>query len=399
MKTVIYTGAFRFPDKDAASQRVLGIAKALKTYEFNTIFCGWENSPRNEDLQNNGVYKFAGFEYYSQSELDFETNNIFQKLFHFLFRGNKTIQWIKNYLKSHEVNYIVVYNSYSYFIYKLFKLSKKYKFKLVCDSTEWYEGSHLPGGTYGIANFDNNFRIRVLYPIIKNIIVVSSYLQTYLRKKNCNTIVVPPLIDPNDSKWNSIAIRTNISSGNIKRIIYAGDPGKKDLFESVFCALELINKNSIQFELIVLGIDRNTFKDTFFFKSDNIPPYIYCIGRVPQEEVPKYYQKSDFSILLRKDNRCSNAGFPTKLVESLTSGVPVITNKTSDIARYIIDKENGFLLNDISVTTLLNCFQLILSLTPDDSNRMSENARRSSFDNFDFQLYSNPLKNYFQNVR
>lgn len=398
-RTVLFTGAFRFPDKDAASQRVLGIAKALKTHGFTTIFCGWENSPRNEDLQNNGVYKFAGFEYYSLSELDIAANNVFQKTYHFIFRGNKTIRWIKNYLKDNKLDYIVVYNSFSYFIYRLFRLSKKHNFKLICDCTEWYEGNHLPGGKYGIVNFDNNFRIRVLYPLIKNVIVVSSFLQTYLKKKNCNTIIVPPLIDPKDIKWNLSAIRPIIPSGNIKRILYAGDPGKKDLLEPILRALELINISSIQLEFVVLGIDCNNFKNMWFSKFDEIPTYIRCIGCVPQNEVPKYYQNSNLSVLLRENKRYSNAGFPTKLVESLTSGVPVITNRTSDISAYIIDGENGFLLKDISVPTLVDCFHLVYSLGPYELNRMSEIAKKSSLENFDFQLYSNSLKSYFLNVR
>ena len=376
----------------------MGIAKALKKNNINSVFCGWENSARVQDLQENGIYKFAGFEYYSQSELDSVSKNVFQKLYCFLFRGNKTIRWIKNYLLTNPINFIVVYNSNSYFIYRLFLLSKIYKFRLVCDCTEWYEGSHLPGGKYGIVNLDNNIRIKIIYPIIHNVIVISSYLQTYLEKKGCNTLVVPPLFDSKDKKWGVEFNRTIPSLNNIIKIIYAGDPGKKDLLKSVFNALEIINSHTIKFEFNVLGIDIISFKNSFFPGSTEIPSYVYCIGRVSQEEVPKYYSQCHFSILLREDKRYAHAGFPTKLVESLSSGVPVITNRTSDIPKYVVHGENGFLLENTSEHVLIECFQQILSLTENEIRTMKVKARKSSTESFDLQRFSCQLENYLLNL-
>ena len=126
-ETILYTGAFRFPDKDAASHRVLGIANALRDSGFNIVFCGWEQSPRPEDLQQNGVFQYEGFEYYFQCELELTFKNQFQRLVGYVQKGTKTIRWIKNYIKNNKVHYIIVYNSQSLFILKLFLLSKKYK--------------------------------------------------------------------------------------------------------------------------------------------------------------------------------------------------------------------------------------------------------------------------------
>lgn len=397
--TILYTGSFRFPDKDAASQRVLGIAKALKINKIDAIFGGWEQSPRIEDLQEDGIYRFNGFEYYSQAELDHKSHNLFQKLYRFLFLGSKTILWIKNYLQNEKVSTIIVYNANSYFIYRLFRLSKKYSFKLVCDCTEWNEGGHLPGGKYGIVNLDNNIRIRIIYPLIKNVIVISSFLQRYLNKKGCNTLLVPPLIELKDCKWNNPSENTQTNSSDIIKLIYAGNPGKKDQLKSVFHALEIINKDTIRFEFNILGINQVSFKNAFFPDSDEPPSYIHCLGIVLQEEVPKYYQKNHFSILLREDKRYAHAGFPTKLVESMAAGVPLITNCTSDIPKYINDGENGFLLKDTSVNSILNCFHQILSLTENELYAMNRKAIKSSRENFDVQLFSNSLEDYILNLK
>ncbi len=394
MKNIIYTGSFRFPDKDAASQRVLGIAKALKNNNIDTVFAGWEKAPRIEDLNSDGIYRYDGFEYYSQAELDIPSKNNIQKVINYFKTGNKTLKWIRNYTSISKVSHIIIYNSNSLFIYKTYKFCKKNNIKLICDCTEWYQGSHLPGGKYGIVNLDNNIRIRIIYPLIKNVIVISSYLQKILQKKGCDTLLVPPLIELKNSKWNIPSTNTFPYSLDIIKLIYAGNPGKKDLLNSVFNALKLINNGSIRFEINILGIETNSFKATFFPDSIELPTYIHCIGCVPQDEIPKYYHKNHFSILLREDKRYAHAGFPTKLVESLGAGVPLITNHTSDIPKYIIDGENGFLVKDTNDVTLLKCFQHILSLNGNEIYTMSQKAFQSSKDNFELKLFSTQLEDY-----
>jgi glycosyltransferase involved in cell wall biosynthesis len=349
-------------------------------------------------LQDDGLYRYKGFEYYSQNELDLPSKNLIQKIYRFLFLGSKTIKWHKDYLASNEVNYIIVYNSNSYFILRLFFLSKRFKFKLVCDCTEWNEGNHLPGGKYGIVNLDNNIRIRIIYPIIKNVIVISSYLKKYLQQKGCNTITVPPLVDLADSKWNVPARKTHSPNHKIIKIIYAGDPGKKDLLTSVFSALEFVNSDLIHIEFHILGIEEVSLKKSFFADIGEIPTYIHCFGRVPHEKVPEYYCQCHFSILLREDKRYAHAGFPTKLVESLASGVPIITNRTSDIPQYIVNGENGFLLDNTTDQTLIKCFQHILTLNENEISLMSQKSKLSSSKHFDFPLFSNGLNDFLYNL-
>lgn len=396
--TVIITGAFRFPDKDAAAQRVLGLAKGLRNANINTVFCGWETAPRIEDLTDKGIYKFADFEYYSQAELDLKSSSIFQKIYRSVFRGSKTTKWIQKYSESNTIQTIIVYNSNSYFLYKLYRFSKKKNIRLVCDCTEWYEGSHLPGGKYGIVNLDNNIRIKIIYPLIKNVIVISSYLERYLQNKGCNTLKIPPLVDFDDSKWVYTHPNDIVNIDNKLKIIYAGDPGRKDLLRTIFSALEYINKDSIRIDFNILGVDNTLLKNSYFSDFKEFPSYIKCLGRVSQEKVPEYYHQCDFSILIREDKRYAHAGFPTKLVESLSSGIPIITNCTSDIPRYVSSEVNGFLLKNTSVNELIQCFKKVLSLSEIELKQMKKNAKRSAIENFDYHLFSDELKIFFNKL-
>ena len=120
-------------------------------------------------------------------------------------------------------------------------------------------------------------------------------------------------------------------------------------------------------------------------------PFLVYHGRLSHRETLEKIAQSDFSILLRPDRRYANAGFPTKLVESLASGVPVITNRTSDIGEYVRDGKEGFLLADSSVEACVEGLRRALRLDPSERARMADSARRRARECFDYRNYGDSL--------
>lgn len=53
-------------------------------------------------------------------------------------------------------------------------------------------------------------------------------------------------------------------------------------------------------------------------------------------------KSADYSIFIREKSRLTMAGFPTKFVESVSCGVPVITSDTSDLKEFFTDKSFWF---------------------------------------------------------
>jgi glycosyltransferase involved in cell wall biosynthesis len=396
IKKVVYVGAFRFPNGDAASQRVLGIGKSLREYGFDVIFCGWEQEPRKEDMCNN-IYTYDGFTYYSQRELDIQSSNKLEKLYNYITKGRKTLKWIRKYKTNNEINYIIVYNSNVYFLILLYIYCRSNKIKLIADCTEWYQGSHLPGGRYGMANLDNNIRIKYIYPLIKNIILISSFLEKIYSERKGKTLVIPPLIDINHSKWN---VKSDLSDFSTKiKIIYAGDPGKKDLLNVFFLAASKFNQRERKkIEIHLVGIDYYKLS-SFFFNKGDVPNYIKCHGRVPLKDIPIYYSMANFSFLIRENLHYANAGFPTKVVESLACGIPVITNITSDLGKYIQDDVNGFFLDNPSEENVLYCFKRIANIDIQKHINMQREAKRTASNYFHFENYSNLIGEYLRLIK
>ena len=87
-------------------------------------------------------------------------------------------------------------------------------------------------------------------------------------------------------------------------------------------------------------------------------------------------------ILHRVESRLTNAGFSTKLVESLTCGCPVITNKTGDIASFVIEGFNGFTFDPTNIEEALT---KALSITKSELLQMKQNSLDAR--SFDFHKY------------
>jgi glycosyltransferase involved in cell wall biosynthesis len=119
-------------------------------------------------------------------------------------------------------------------------------------------------------------------------------------------------------------------------------------------------------------------------------------GRVPHESVPQYLAAADFSVLLRRPERYAMAGFPTKVVESLATGTPVIVNHTSDLSEYIRDGKEGIVVDGYSAEGLAAALERAASLGQSDRSRMRLAAQRRALVSFDYTQYVDAIREFIR---
>jgi glycosyltransferase involved in cell wall biosynthesis len=121
------------------------------------------------------------------------------------------------------------------------------------------------------------------------------------------------------------------------------------------------------------------------------------MGRIPREDVLRELSRSDFTVLIRsEEQRYAKAGFPTKFAESLATATPVISNATSDIADYLQDGVNGYLVSACSSEALTVALQKAICLTYEERVSMQQAARRTAEEYFDYARYKEPLKEFIE---
>lgn len=386
---IVYLGAFRFPDKDAAAARVLNNAKVFKALGHEVEFISWGGEYSDSERLQNGEYSHNGFRYRITNSIDLSGRSI-NKMKQYINRVPETIKTLRQ--LDYKPDLVIAYNAGFRLTRSLLKYCSANKIKLANDITEWYEYREMPF----FERIQYWYNMKHLQKRVDNKIVISSYLdRTYA---SSNNVILPPLCDSTDAKWNIRLKEGTVSPFNGITLIYAGTPAKKDDLDSVVNAVDDMAKNGRNIRIIILGVTKEQYimqnPKVLHELHDNV---IFC-GRVSQELVPAYYRTSDFMVLLRKPTRKNNSGFPTKVAESFTAGVPVITNMTSDLGKYITNGINGFILKDSSEQSLISTLQTILAYDQTHIDRLKKEARSSS-SLFELHSYLNIVSSFIAKLR
>lgn len=389
-KTVVIIGRFMFPKGQAASIRVIGVGKILREAGYSVIFIGKCLNQNSKDCLE-GVYN--GFQYYNLKN----GLSIIERIEQSLLSGSRTIKLMEK--KAINPDIIIYYGTSSSYLIPLLKYRKRKKISLITDIVEWYDATHVSGGKYGPLALDVNYTIKKLIPKCDGVIAISSFLENYYDALGVKTIRIPQLIDTSSEKW-QIPNENSFSSKHLN-LVYAGVPGKKDLIDVVIGAVKEVKTEGTAIKLHLFGPKKHQIMSVLGDNKnlvDDLSEEIVFHGIIKSAEIPRNLAKADFSVLIRPDKRYANAGFPTKFVESLAAGVPVIANLTSDLGLYLRDEETGLVVKGSSIEELSNALKRAAKLTDSQKRVMKDVARLEAQNSFDYRLYVDNTKKFLNRI-
>jgi glycosyltransferase involved in cell wall biosynthesis len=382
---VVYLGPFSFPNGGAAARRILGISKTLQLLDKKVIVGSGQQAEENK-----AVFTYEGIEVHSLNERTAEKYPTLIKHLLYFSMGKKTIKWLDT--LPEKPSTIILYSGYSPYFLRLLPWCKKNKVKLIFDAVEWYDPPSLLKGIINPYYWNIEFAMRYLSIKSENIIAISQYLQSYYESKHCNVIRIPPTLDVINT-----AYRIDVQSTSIITLGYTGSPGKKDLLDNMLEAILTIGDKNKSFIFNIAGITEKELLSYPALKKRNcvdLPDCFKCFGVVSQAEAQNIIRQADFSVLLRPNKRYAKAGFPTKFVESLSVGTPVIANHTSDLADYLVDKKNGMVCDNELPSSLIAVLNNLLLLNESELEKMRIAARKVAEDHFDIQKQKTSLGSF-----
>lgn len=388
---IVYIGSFRLPNFDAASARVLNVARALRLAGHEVSFISWGGKQRECDLCADGKYRYDGFEYVVTGELD-PKGNILQKVICKQQRGNKTKQLLEERIVDFDA--VITYNGS--LTRWLLRFTRKHQVKLINDITEWYDYNELKVTDW----LPYTYNMHCTQKRVKNKIVISHYFDNYYNKTH--NIVIPATCDAGETKWQQGAAIAKEKAGEYDGItlIYAGNPARKDAVHYAVNAVQRLIDEGHKMRFLIVGAERERYLKNYtdLLSKKEFSERIQFLGRVSQDEVPSYYAQADFMVLLREQTRKSNAGFPTKFAESFTSGTPVIANLTSDLGKYLMDGETGFVVDEPSEEAIYQTLkERVVGLNRDQIAKMKNNVIVAA-KNLDYRAYVDALRNFMENL-
>ena len=384
-KIIFYVGGMKFPDKNAAAQRVVANCKILNNIGYKIVLAGVNKS--QQFAKNIGFIKAPYVGEFECFTVPYPNSTI--SWFNHINSINSIIKLLNKYNKK-DIFAVIAYNYPAVTLMKLLSYTKTNNIKLIADCTEWY------GKSNNIIKFlDTSLRMYFAHKRIKNIICVSDYLEKYYLNMGCTAINIPPLIDEKEDKWKN---STQYKPNTIRIFSYIGSPGtnkEKDRLDIIINAFNKLKIKGYRFKLNIAGITKRNFLEIYHdYKNivNKMSNEINFLGRLSHIESIKILKESDFSIFARLENKVTRAGFPTKLGESFACGVPVVTNPTSNISRFLINGKNGYIAKDCSVDSLMDAIKNALTTNDDalvkmhdyckDNNELEYSKFIIKFDNF-----------------
>lgn len=217
----------------------------------------------------------------------------------------------------------------------------------------------------------------------------SSAVKTFLTLPvGVDTSLFTPDILPNEevSAW----------KGNAFLIAYAGNTKWYQGVGTVLSAFEKFyhkNSNSVKFLIIA----SSGVEDMHAYAHEhNLSEGMYILDKQPHDAIPGLLAAADVLTVVRPSDLVTEYSFPSKLPEYAALGKALIVSRVSDIESYIIDRENGIVVNPNDIDGVYEGLELLQD--PEIRTRFGEKARLLAEKTFDIDILGMKLYAFLNGI-
>ena len=379
-KAVIITEN-KYPLGDAGAIRQHSMAKIYKSLGYDVMVVGYGQHT------GGAVKEYDGIRYTS---LKARSNNKIIRLLYRLSFGFRAISYVKRHIKKPDL--ILVVDTLPYGWRLIEKYGVKNNIKLIHDSVEWYSPEEFANGE---SNLEYKLKEKTNTQIINkswSVIAISSFLQKHFEGIAKSVIRVPVIMDTD-----TIEFSVEKEASTKTSFVYVGAPGRKDYLKEIVKGFTLLDdKYKSLCQLHIIGVTRQQLIESCQVDEADVNllgDTLSAYGRLPHDEAISWVRKADYTLLLRDASlRYAMAGFPTKIVESLSCATPPVCNISSDLGDYLIDGENAIISESHNPEALKNALIRAIDCSTEQRKQMRASARKAAEENFDYKKYAEDFK-------
>lgn len=227
----------------------------------------------------------------------------------------------------------------------LFDLFRRANCYVIFDLVEIPESYNGPGGKLNPIFWDWKFASKYIPSRSFGLTAISNFIFDRYKNDNDN-ITVAPATTSIPEELPSYSVPSNRSV----RMLYLGALVDKDAPDYMFEVLSRYCKkySDLSIELIVAGRYEQTSAGKAWVKylseHEILKSRVTLRGELSTEEMEQELSICDAIILLRRNSEIECASFPTRLVEFLRSGRPLISSDFGDVGHYLEHGHDSILL-------------------------------------------------------
>ena len=319
--TIVYFGIIQHEYNNAMCRHSIGIKKLIEKLGYRAIIIGVSKNVSKGTFRTIKENTFAVR----------EPNNIWEKIKECI--SSEDIERVLKHIGTQRIESIIMADFRYLPMKRIDKLCERNSIKFVVDIMDYFVFDS--GIVSRLKKIDCDLRMKYFYPRVpRRIYICSSYNE--LIGSGIHTAVIPGVT------WDKHLHRPE---GKNKIVLtFLGRPGIRCEKERIDWVIRAINELNVKERFIVLlgGFDKSEFVENNPGLRQYISDNIHFLGRISAEECLKVLDESDFSLVIRPNNKLSKYGLSTKIGESFSRSIPVLTTDTSDNKKYVIDGKSGY---------------------------------------------------------
>jgi len=161
-----------------------------------------------------------------------------------------------------------------------------------------------------------------------------------------------------------------------KKIMFAGNIGESQSFETLLNAALLLKNEKIKVQWIILGEGRMKEVVNQRVKELNLKDVFHLLGAFPSTLMPKYFSCADALLVSLKKDKIFSYTIPSKIQSYLACGKPILTSLDGEGSRIIQEANAGFTSLAEDPIALASIIKKFLSLNENEQKALGKNARK-----------------------
>ena len=190
-----------------------------------------------------------------------------------------------------------------------------------------------------------------------------------------------------------------LNNDKLFKIVFAGNIGKSQDFESIICAAKILKNEGIPAKFFIFGDGRMMRYLEDQVSSLRLFNQIQICGLYPLSDMPSIYKASDALLATLKATPAFEKTIPGKIQSYMLSSKPILTMLSGEGSRIIDEAQCGITAESGDFLELVDNIKFLMSLNLNDREEMGLNGRNYAQIEFNRESLIEKLENWFQELK
>ena len=167
------------------------------------------------------------------------------------------------------------------------------------------------------------------------------------------------------------------------KIIFAGNIGEAQSFETIIKSALYLKKNEINVNWIILGDGRQKNKIQHSIKKLGINDSFFFLGSFSSEEMPLFFSHADGLLVTLKKSKIFSLTIPNKIQSYMACCKPIIASIDGEGKNVIVNSKCGYVSPSEDHMLLSNSIIKLMNLSVNERKTMGLNGRKFFEEHFE----------------